>query len=124
MNSPLSLYFSICVACSSWKLYAITDGITASQSLRDGETLVSNGGSFELGFQAKVRSELEFYGLVTRMHPRGAFRLYKKARFHQNYKCETSRYEIFLGKRKHGSKEMQGNMLQKLFLYGLQKLGY
>lgn len=63
MNSPLFLYCSICVACSFLNISAINDGITASQSLRDGETLVSKGGSFELGFFSPGRPEARYLGI-------------------------------------------------------------
>lgn len=49
-EDPLSSYCCLFVTCSLLNISALTDGINGSQSLRDGDTLVSNGGSFKLGF--------------------------------------------------------------------------
>lgn len=55
-------YF-IYLVCSLSKIYALTDSISTSQSLRDGETLVSNGGSFELGFFTPGISKFRYLGI-------------------------------------------------------------
>lgn len=63
MKSPLSSYCCLFVSCSLLNISALTDGIHGSQSLRDGETLVSNGGSFELGFFSPGYSKARYLGI-------------------------------------------------------------
>lgn len=63
MNSPLFVYCCFCIACSLLKISALSDSITASQSLRDGETMVSSGGSFELGFFSPSSSKDRYLGI-------------------------------------------------------------
>ncbi|XP_047947453.1 G-type lectin S-receptor-like serine/threonine-protein kinase At4g27290 isoform X4 [Salvia hispanica] len=63
MNNHLSLCLRLCIACLWLNVYALTDGMKASQSLRDGETLVSNGGNFELGFFSPGRSKDRYLGI-------------------------------------------------------------
>lgn len=63
MNSPLYICFCLRVASSLLKISALTGGIAASQSIRDGETLISNGGSFELGFFSPGRSKDRYLGI-------------------------------------------------------------
>ncbi|KAL0320738.1 UNVERIFIED_CONTAM: G-type lectin S-receptor-like serine/threonine-protein kinase [Sesamum radiatum] len=50
-------------SCVLLKTSALTESITASQSLRDGETMVSNGGSFELGFFSPGSSKNRYLGI-------------------------------------------------------------
>ncbi|PIN01642.1 Serine/threonine protein kinase [Handroanthus impetiginosus] len=69
MDTPWYISYFICVACSLSKIYALTDSITTSQSLRDGETLVSNGGSFELGFFSPGSSKERYLGIWYRNIP-------------------------------------------------------
>ncbi|XP_042065280.1 uncharacterized protein LOC121808766 [Salvia splendens] len=63
MNNLLTLYLRLCIACLWLNVYALTDGMKALQSLRDGETLVSNGGKFELGFFSPGRSKDRYLGI-------------------------------------------------------------
>ncbi|KAI3466183.1 hypothetical protein Pfo_022846 [Paulownia fortunei] len=63
MNNPLSTYYCVCIACSLVKISALTESITASQALRDGETLVSNGRNFELGFFSPGSSKDRYLGI-------------------------------------------------------------
>ncbi|KAH6796519.1 S-locus lectin protein kinase family protein [Perilla frutescens var. hirtella] len=58
-----SIPYFICVVCLLLKISAETDSITASQSLRDGDTLVSSGGSFELGFFSPGVSKGRYLGI-------------------------------------------------------------
>ncbi|XP_057790512.1 G-type lectin S-receptor-like serine/threonine-protein kinase At4g27290 isoform X2 [Salvia miltiorrhiza] len=51
------------IFCSWLKASALTDGMTALQSLKDGETLISNGGNFELGFFSPGRSKGRYLGI-------------------------------------------------------------
>ncbi|KAG6423798.1 hypothetical protein SASPL_114201 [Salvia splendens] len=63
MHNLLSLCLRLCIACLWLNVYALTDGMKASQSLRDGEILVSNGGNFELGFFSPGRSKDRYLGI-------------------------------------------------------------
>lgn len=62
MTIPVSVYY-FCVICSLFKISALTDSINASQTLRDGETIVSNGGSFVLGFFSPGSSKNRYLGI-------------------------------------------------------------
>lgn len=52
-----------CLVYFLLRIAASTDSITTSQSLRDGETLVSDGGSFELGFFSPGASNDRYLGI-------------------------------------------------------------
>ncbi|KAL8506075.1 hypothetical protein ACS0TY_017076 [Phlomoides rotata] len=56
-------YCCFCVVCSLFKISAPTDSINASQTLGDGETIVSNGGIFELGFFSPGSSKDRYLGI-------------------------------------------------------------
>ncbi|CAA3031000.1 G-type lectin S-receptor-like serine threonine-kinase At4g27290 isoform X1 [Olea europaea subsp. europaea] len=63
MNANRFIFSSIHVLCSLLKILALTDNMITSQSLNDGETLVSEGGSFELGFFSPGNSKNRYLGI-------------------------------------------------------------
>ncbi|KAG8365013.1 hypothetical protein BUALT_Bualt18G0058800 [Buddleja alternifolia] len=64
MNTLWSIMsYGICVASLCLKVSAVTDTINTSQFLRDGETIVSSEGSFELGFFSPGRSRNRYLGI-------------------------------------------------------------
>ncbi|XP_022880112.1 G-type lectin S-receptor-like serine/threonine-protein kinase At4g27290 [Olea europaea var. sylvestris] len=63
MNTNMFIFSLIHVLCSLLKILALTDNIVTSQSLNDGETLVSEGGSFELGFFSPGNSKKRYLGI-------------------------------------------------------------
>ncbi|CAA3030997.1 G-type lectin S-receptor-like serine threonine-kinase At4g27290 isoform X1 [Olea europaea subsp. europaea] len=63
MNANRFIFSSIHVICSLLKILALTDNMITSQSLNDGETLVSEGGSFELGFFSPGNSKNRYLGI-------------------------------------------------------------
>ncbi|KAM3732298.1 hypothetical protein ACB098_11G049300 [Castanea mollissima] len=53
MRQPMQVYFVLYFLCCIFSIFVITtavDTIVVTQSVRDGQTLVSSGGNFELGF--------------------------------------------------------------------------
>ncbi|KAL2472872.1 G-type lectin S-receptor-like serine/threonine-protein kinase [Forsythia ovata] len=63
MNTNKFIFCLIHLLCSLLKISALTFSITASQSLNDDETLVSEEGSFELGFFSPGSSKDRYLGI-------------------------------------------------------------
>ncbi|KAL2247563.1 UNVERIFIED_CONTAM: G-type lectin S-receptor-like serine/threonine-protein kinase [Sesamum indicum] len=78
-------------SCSMLKTSALTESIAASQSLRDGETMVSNGGSFELGFFSPGNSKNRYLGIW--------------------YKNIPVRTIVWVANRKNPIKDMSGSLM-------------
>ncbi|CAA3009728.1 G-type lectin S-receptor-like serine threonine-kinase At4g27290 [Olea europaea subsp. europaea] len=63
MNTYKFIFCLIHLLRSISKISALTDSIITSQSLKDGKTLVSEGGSFELGFFSPGNSKNRYLGI-------------------------------------------------------------
>ncbi|KAM4092600.1 hypothetical protein ACB094_06G052500 [Castanea mollissima] len=66
MRQPMQVYFVLYFLCCIFSIFVITtavDTIVVTQSIRDGQTLVSSGGNFELGFFSPVNSKSWYIGI-------------------------------------------------------------
>ncbi|CAA3009733.1 G-type lectin S-receptor-like serine/threonine-protein kinase At4g27290 isoform X1 [Olea europaea var. sylvestris] len=63
MNNIWYVFCLMPLLCSLLKISALTYSITTSQSLNDGETIASEGGSFELGFFSPGSSSNRYLGI-------------------------------------------------------------
>ncbi|KAL0001030.1 hypothetical protein SO802_014811 [Lithocarpus litseifolius] len=66
MRQPMQVYFVLYFLCCIFSISVITtavDTIVLTQSIRDGQTLVSSGGNFELGFFSPGNSKSWYIGI-------------------------------------------------------------
>nr|POE54777.1 g-type lectin s-receptor-like serine/threonine-protein kinase [Quercus suber] len=66
MRQPMQVYFVLYFLCCIFSIFVITtavDTIVVTQSIRDGQTLVSSGGNFELGFFSPGNSKSWYIGI-------------------------------------------------------------
>ncbi|XP_027127301.1 G-type lectin S-receptor-like serine/threonine-protein kinase At4g27290 isoform X2 [Coffea arabica] len=58
-----SLLFLLGILCLTPKIASVTDTLALTQSIKDGETMISAGGSFELGFFSPSQSTNRYVGI-------------------------------------------------------------
>ncbi|XP_075671743.1 G-type lectin S-receptor-like serine/threonine-protein kinase At4g27290 [Castanea sativa] len=66
MRQPMQVSFVLYFLCCIFPIFVITtavDTIVVTQSIRDGQTLVSSGGNFELGFFSPGNSKSRYIGI-------------------------------------------------------------
>ncbi|KAL3503320.1 hypothetical protein ACH5RR_037769, partial [Cinchona calisaya] len=61
--NDILLLFLLSVLCLTQKIACLTDTLTATQFIKDGETIISAGGSFELGFFSPSLSTNRYVGI-------------------------------------------------------------
>ncbi|KAL3503313.1 hypothetical protein ACH5RR_037762 [Cinchona calisaya] len=57
------LFFALSVFCLIQKIGCVSDTITVTQLIKDGETIISSGGSFEMGFFSPSNSKNRYVGI-------------------------------------------------------------